>query len=95
MKLSYGILDVDYAIWDNYFVFLLVYLVCWETYVLFGNAPVCILDDVFCFFDDFLVFGMAHFRGPTVRGPICHFLGADSWAPDNRAPGFLLFFHDV
>ena len=26
-------------------------------------------------------------RGPTVRGPICHFLEVDSWAPDNWAPG--------
>ena len=41
----------------------------------------------FVFFDDFLVFGKVHFRGPTVRGPICHFFRADSWAPDNRAPG--------
>ena len=88
------ILDGDYAIWDDYlvfeliyFVFLLVYLVCWAAYVLFGNTPVCILDAVFCFFEDFLVFWMVHFRGPTVRGPICHFFGADSWALDNWAPG--------
>ena len=26
-------------------------------------------------------------QGPTIRGPICHFLGADSRAPDNWAPG--------
>ena len=50
----FGILDGGYAIWDNYlvfeltyFVFLLVYLVSWATYVLFGNTPVCILDDDF------------------------------------------------
>ena len=47
--------------------------------------PCCILDAVF--FYDFLVFEMVHFWGPTVRGPICHFLRADSWAPDNWAPG--------
>ena len=90
----FGILYGDYAIWDDYlvfeliyFVFLFVHLVCWATYLIFGNTPVCILDAVFCFFDDFLVFWMVHFRGPTVRGPICHFFGADSWAPDNWAPG--------
>ena len=50
----FGILHGDYAIWDDYlvskviyFVFLLVYLVCWAAYVLFGNTPVCILDNVF------------------------------------------------
>ena len=31
-------------------------------------------------------------RGPTVRGPICHFFRADSWAPDNRAPGYFCYF---
>ena len=53
----FGIFDVDYAIWDDYlvseliyFVLLLEYLVCWATYLIFGNTPVCILDDVFrCF----------------------------------------------
>ena len=74
----FGILYGDYTIWDDYlvfeliyFVFLLVHLVCWATYLIFGYTPVCILDAVFCFFDDFLVFWMVHFWGPTVRGPIC------------------------
>ena len=88
----FAILNGDYTIWDDYlvfelayFVFLLVYLVCWGTLLICGNIPVCILDDVFCFFDDKLVFGMVHFRGP-----ICHFLGADSWAPDSWAPEMYL-----
>merc|ERR1712208_92677 len=50
-----------------------------------GNICVCIFDSVF--FYGLFVFGMAHFRGPTVRGPICHFLEVVSWAPDNWAPG--------
>ena len=90
----FGILYGDYTIWDDYlvfeliyFVFLLVHLVCWATYLIFGYTPVCILDAVFCFFYDFLVFWMVHFWGPTVRGPICHFFRSDSWAPDNWAPG--------
>ena len=95
----FGILDGNYAIQDDYlvfklkyFVFLRVYLEYLATYFIFGNTTVCILDYVFCFFDDFLVFGKVHFRGPTVRGPICHFFRADSWAPDNRAPGYFCYF---
>ena len=41
------ILDGDYAIWDDYlvseliyFVLLLEYLVCWATYLIFGDNPV-------------------------------------------------------
>ena len=52
----FGILYGDYAIWDDYlvfeliyFVFLFVHLVCWAKYLMFGNTPVCILDAVFCF----------------------------------------------
>ena len=58
-----------------------------QDFFIFWNIHVCILYYVLCFLMIFLVFGMVHFRGPTVRGPICHFGGADSWAPDNRAPG--------
>ena len=43
------IFDGDYAIWDVglvskliYFVFLLVYLSCWATYLVFGNTLVYI-----------------------------------------------------
>ena len=50
----FGIFDGDYAIWDDYlvfeliqFVFLLVYFICWATYLMVGNIPVCILDCVF------------------------------------------------
>ena len=70
----FGILDGDYAIWDAYLVFelfLLVYLVCWATYLIFGTP----------------LLQMVHFRGPTVWGPICHFFGADNWAPDSWAWG--------
>ena len=88
------ILDGVYAIWDDYLVFELIYfvlslvhLVFWKTYLIFGNTPVCILDDVFCLLMIFFIFGTVHFRGPTVRGPICQFFRADSWAPDNRALG--------
>ena len=41
----------------------------------------------FVFLIIFLVFGKVHFRGP-----ICHFFRADSWAPDNRAPGYFCYF---
>ena len=49
----FGIFDVDNAIWDDYLVSELIYLVCWATYLIFGNTPVCILDDIFSFCDDF------------------------------------------
>ena len=46
-----------YVIWDDYFVFELIYfvfllvnLVCWATYLIFGNTPVCILYNVFISF---------------------------------------------
>ena len=89
-----GILDSDYVIWDDYLLFegekTLVFncLFC----ILgkmndFGNICVCIFDAVFCVFDGLFGFGMVHFRGPIVRGPICHFLEVDSWAPDSWAPG--------
>ena len=71
----FGIFDVDYAIWDDYlvseliyFVLLLENLVCWATYLIFGNTPVCILDDVFLFFV-FLFFGDGIFLGPNCPGP--------------------------
>ena len=89
----FGILYGDYTIWDDYlvfeliyFVFLLVHLVCWATYLIFGYTPVCILDAVFCFFDDFLVFWMVHFWGPTVRGPICLEPPAPQSLPPSQAP---------
>ena len=60
----FGKLDGEYAIWDDhlvfeliYLVFLLVNLVCWATYLIFGNTPVCILDDLFCFLMIFLFLG--------------------------------------
>ena len=72
----FGIFDVDYAIWDDYlvseliyFVLLLEYLVCWATYLIFGNTPACIMEDDF--FYDILVLVMVYVRGPSVRGPIC------------------------
>ena len=78
----FGILYGDYTIWDDYlvfeliyFVFLLVHLVCWATYLIFGYTPVCILDAVFCFLMIFWFFGwyisgarLATFLGRTV-GP--------------------------
>ena len=46
----FAILNGDYTIWDDYlvfkliyFVFLLVYLSCWATYLVFGNTLVYIL----------------------------------------------------
>ena len=89
----FGILYGDYAIWDDYllfeliyFVFLPVHLVCWATYFIFRNTPVRILDAVFSY--DSLVFWMVHFRGSAVWGPICHFFRADSWAPGPNSPLF-------
>ncbi len=47
-----------------------------------------LLLNIFCqLLGGYMSFGGFLSRGPTVRGPIVHFVRADSWAPDNWAPG--------
>ena len=60
--------------------------------MIFGNIYVFVFWFSVLFSYDLFVFGMVTFRGPTVRGPICHFFRADSWAPDNRAQGYFCYF---
>ena len=93
-----GILDCDYVILDNYFLFEGENMLFLIVYSYFIDHKWYLVTSVFvyliqcCVFYVFFVFGMLHFRGPTVRGPICHFFRADSWAPDNRAPGYFCYF---
>ena len=53
----FGILDLDYAIWDDYLLSELIYLVCWPTYLIFGSTPVCTLDEFLCFLMIFWFWG--------------------------------------
>ena len=88
-----GIFDGDYAIWDDflafeltYFVFLLVYLVCWARHLIFGNTSVCILDDVLSFLS-FLGFWDGTFLGPNCPGTNLPLFQVGQLGPGQPGPG--------